>query len=490
MAKTSGAAQLGPGAGRLDAVERGMGELHGQGAEGDEPALGARPLQGQDIVGRRAQVAPRQGQDLGAVDPLGQVAPPLGGVRGRVLEDVDELERLAERAGALAQRRGDRFQVGAGRAGTARSAARPRSRRRRSSTAGGRRRPRAAARRSRRCAPRNRPCRGRCAGCARGSGRRRRGRGRRTRPGRRAARPAGPGSPAARRAPPQPSVGPILRDLRGGFRIVPFEQAGEALQRLDAQLARPGGRVLEGVRHAEEQVGDGDLAPRGLGQQGDGQGEGAARRDEEPLQVFLVPLGAWRSEVSAVPAGMESSARTRRGYQRSADLGAGHGLAEQRPFEASRREAVEDQGGDAQAGQRQGGLDPVAHAAGDVRARPGAPERALRPRRSSPRSAGGSSGPRRRRRRPSRPARAHGGRAGRGGQGPCEGLEHPLGRADRDPPGAVHHHVAVDHGQQAVARARGAAARPRTPRSGRPRRPGSSTARWRRGRGRRRRARR
>ena len=61
--------------------------------------LGVRRLEGEHVLARRGEVPPRQRHHLGPVDAAGEIAPALGGVRGRVLEDVDQLEALAERPG-------------------------------------------------------------------------------------------------------------------------------------------------------------------------------------------------------------------------------------------------------------------------------------------------------------------------------------------------------------------------------------------------------
>ena len=50
MAKTSGRRELGARAGRLDAVEGGVGEVDRQGVEGDEAALGAGALEGEHVL--------------------------------------------------------------------------------------------------------------------------------------------------------------------------------------------------------------------------------------------------------------------------------------------------------------------------------------------------------------------------------------------------------------------------------------------------------
>ena len=100
-------------------------------------------------------------------------------------------------------------------------------------------------------------------------------------------------------------LGPAFRPAPRRFRVGGFEQAGEALQGLDAPGARPGRRVLEGVRDPEEQVGDRHLLARGLGQERDGQREGPAGGHEQALQL-CDDLLAGRPELPRPDRGTEA----------------------------------------------------------------------------------------------------------------------------------------------------------------------------------------
>ena len=98
------------------------------------PRGAPRLLERADVLAGDAEVRAREGEDLRLRDLRGQVAAPLLRVHGGVLQDVDELQRLAEGRGALAQVRGDRRRGPAGRAGRAPRASRRRCRRRCSSS--------------------------------------------------------------------------------------------------------------------------------------------------------------------------------------------------------------------------------------------------------------------------------------------------------------------------------------------------------------------
>ena len=93
-------------------------------------------------------------------------------------------------------------------------------------------------------------------------------------------------------------------------------------------------------------------AARGLGQQRDGQGEGAAGGDQELLQIGFAPrpLSVLRLHAERIASLLMH-------------LGAGHGFATEGALEQAGSDAVGEQGGDADAGQLQGRLQAVAHAA-------------------------------------------------------------------------------------------------------------------------------
>ena len=84
-----------------------------------------------------------------------------------------------------------------------------------------------------------------------------------------------------------PSLGRagLDRDASAARDVVVLEQRGEAVERVDAPLARPVRRVLEGVGDAEEQIGDGDFAPRRLGQQRNRQRERPAGLDQQVVEI-------------------------------------------------------------------------------------------------------------------------------------------------------------------------------------------------------------
>ena len=99
MEKTSGRLSLEPGPFLSRRSSVAWARWTGRAMKATRPRS-APPLEGEDVRAGLGEVAPRELHHLAARSPraVGQVAPALVGVGGRVLEDVDELEPLAESA--------------------------------------------------------------------------------------------------------------------------------------------------------------------------------------------------------------------------------------------------------------------------------------------------------------------------------------------------------------------------------------------------------
>ncbi len=276
-----GPGKLGARAGGFHPVERGESQVDRQGVERDDAAGGTGTLQGARIRAGHRQILPRQGEDVRAVDAFREVEPSLGGVGRRILEDVDELEPLAERARAPAQLRGHRserrlvqqkqlgqqlahdaghhvavlLQVGhvvqpqlAGRVDPCHKAGHP---------------PRGARRVRGDQLDRPRREREECIEHRRHLGQ----------------------QLAVRRLLAGDLFRPAPGECLGGRGVGVLHQTGERLEGLHPQLARPGGGVLERVGDPEEEIRERHLTPHRLGKQGNGEGEGAAGGDQELFQI-------------------------------------------------------------------------------------------------------------------------------------------------------------------------------------------------------------
>ena len=105
------ARQLGPGPSVVQQVQGSDRQAEIERVERHHPAVGAVASQQLGVFGGAAQVGARQREHLGAgLASQRQIAPLLGAVGLRVLEDVHQLQRLAELDGARAQIAGHALQ--------------------------------------------------------------------------------------------------------------------------------------------------------------------------------------------------------------------------------------------------------------------------------------------------------------------------------------------------------------------------------------------
>ena len=98
--KTSGRPTFAPGPCSSTRASAAQASATGRAVNSRIPAGAPARVERLDVLPRLAEVPPGEREDVGPRDAGGQVAPALGRVLVGVLEDVHELERLAERARA------------------------------------------------------------------------------------------------------------------------------------------------------------------------------------------------------------------------------------------------------------------------------------------------------------------------------------------------------------------------------------------------------
>ncbi len=288
-----GAADGGARAGALGQIERGAGEQDRQRGEPDHAAGGAGGLEGEHVLGGGVEVGAGEREDLGSGQVGGQVDAAVARVGVGVFEDVDELEALAEargavgeglpgaleRGGEVEEELGEQLADDAGHDVAVVLEIAEGAQAEVAVLAAGGDEARHALRGAQRVAHDGRAPRRLDAGqLAEHAGHR----------GEQlevAVVIAGAGA--------HPGGGERVGHVARGR----GEQAIEGAQRRQPIGAGPAGGVLEGVGDAEEQVGHADLAPQRLRQLGDGEREGPAGAEEEPVDVCHGPYRAGRPPI-------------------------------------------------------------------------------------------------------------------------------------------------------------------------------------------------